>query len=117
MPGDQVNENEKGTGPTHWLTPAMATIIVGALSLGVTSLVALTYTPLRNDTDAIQREMVIIDKRLTSLEAKGLEDKVERLEERINNLHIYMLQVLPPPKAPPSAFGRRGSLEPFRPQL
>lgn len=113
MPGDNV-KNE----PVHWLTPAMATIIVGGFSLGITGLVALTYTPLRADVDAIQREMAAIDKRLTALEAKGLEDRLQRTEERINNLHIYILQVLPPSKElPPNIFGRRGSLAPFRPQL
>lgn len=93
---------------TSPISGPMATLIVGVITISVTGIGALTYSPLRSDIDQLQRDVHALDRRTTALEAIRLDEKLARVEERINNLHIYILQVLPAPR-PPSVF-RKGDV-------
>lgn len=96
-----------------WLTAPMATLIVGAVSLMLTGLVALVYTPLRSGVDELRRDVSTMKadphpKPETKVKLDALSEqindmsrRIERLDERLANLHIYLMQVVPPSKAPP----------------
>jgi peptidoglycan hydrolase CwlO-like protein len=45
-----------------------------------------------------------------------LKDEIQRVNERVNNLHAYFMQVVPRPPFNPQRDGRRGDLFPEYPQ-
>lgn len=117
------------TEEKRWLTPPMATLIVGGVTLGLSGIIALTYTPLRNDVDDLKRELneikadpspkpeTRVRMEAMTLQIEELMRRADRIDDRLGNLHVYLMQLTPPNGKPPITTQRRGDVFPeFKPQ-
>lgn len=113
--------------PQHWLTPALATLIVGGVTLSATGLAAVAYTPLRTGLDEVRHDVAEMraDPRARpearirmdaiSERLEELSRRVERVDERLANLHLYIMQVVPPPKTPGATMKKTEAQTPSQP--
>lgn len=88
----------------HWLTPPIATLIVGCITVFISGLVSLTYTPMRSDIDRLDEKLEKLasdpsPKPETRVAVSNLERSIEhaeehlkRVEDRVNTLHFFMMQ-------------------------